>query len=58
MGFTFGELPFAIVDEVQLPSDLEEGDYVLGFRYDCEQVTEKRERATDRHPSPIGVMRF
>ena len=34
MGFTFGELPFAIVDEVQVPQDLEEGDYVLGFRYD------------------------
>ena len=26
-----------IVDRVQIPSDLPEGDYVLGWRWDCEQ---------------------
>ena len=26
-----------LVDRLQVPKDLEEGDYVLGFRWDCEQ---------------------
>lgn len=29
---------YAIVDELQLPSDLTPGDYVLSFRYDCDQT--------------------
>ena len=24
------------MDEVEVPADLEEGDYVLSFRWDCE----------------------
>merc|ERR1712107_793092 len=31
-------LKFEIVDRVQLPSDLPEGNYHLGFRWDCEQT--------------------
>lgn len=29
---------FNIVDKVQVPDDLEAGDYVLSFRWDCEQT--------------------
>ena len=29
---------FSVVDQVQVPADLEAGDYVLGFRMDCEQT--------------------
>uniref|UniRef100_A0A7M5VCW4 Chitin-binding type-4 domain-containing protein n=1 Tax=Clytia hemisphaerica TaxID=252671 RepID=A0A7M5VCW4_9CNID len=29
--------PFSIIDLVQIPKDLEEGEYVLSFRWDCEQ---------------------
>jgi len=32
------ELKFEIVDRVQIPSDLPEGEYHLGFRWDCEQT--------------------
>ena len=28
----------AIVDELDLPADLPPGDYVLGWRWDCEQT--------------------
>ena len=31
-GFTGDQLPYAVQDKLQLPADLEEGDYVLGFR--------------------------
>lgn len=35
-----GEKPFAfsIVDKVQVPANLKPGQYVLSFRYDCEQT--------------------
>ena len=29
---------FSVVDEVYVPDDLEPGDYVLSFRWDCEQT--------------------
>eukprot|EP00111_Clytia_hemisphaerica_P010894 TCONS_00031897-protein len=29
--------PFTIIDLVQIPKDLEEGEYVISFRWDCEQ---------------------
>ena len=29
---------FSIVDQVQVPADIEPGDYVLSFRWDCEQT--------------------
>jgi hypothetical protein len=29
---------FTIVDQLQVPQNLEEGDYVLSFRWDCEQT--------------------
>jgi len=31
-------MPFGIVDLVKIPEDLPEGDYVLSFRWDCEQL--------------------
>merc|ERR1719162_2803870 len=31
-------MPFGIVDLVHIPEDLEPGDYVLSFRWDCEQL--------------------
>ena len=31
---------FAIVDKVQLPAGLDPGDYVVSFRYDCEQTSQ------------------
>lgn len=30
-------LPFSIVDKVIIPSDIEEGDYLLSWRWDAEQ---------------------
>ena len=29
---------FTIMDKVEVPKDLETGDYVLSFRWDCEQT--------------------
>jgi hypothetical protein len=29
---------FNIIDKVQIPKDLAPGDYVLSFRWDCEQT--------------------
>mmetsp|Transcript_15145 Transcript_15145/g.32669 ORF Transcript_15145/g.32669 Transcript_15145/m.32669 type:complete len:537 (-) Transcript_15145:364-1974(-) len=31
---------FNIVDEIQVPEGLEPGDYVIGFRWDCEQTNQ------------------
>ena len=33
-----GTFQFSIVDQVQIPADLDAGAYVLSFRYDCEQT--------------------
>mmetsp|Transcript_23878 Transcript_23878/g.64045 ORF Transcript_23878/g.64045 Transcript_23878/m.64045 type:complete len:95 (+) Transcript_23878:1102-1386(+) len=30
-------LPYSIVDVVKVPSDLEPGEYLLSWRWDCEQ---------------------
>lgn len=30
-------LPYSIVDKAVIPSDIEEGDYILSWRWDCEQ---------------------
>merc|ERR1711964_428658 len=30
-------LPYSIVDKVVIPSDIEAGDYLLSWRWDCEQ---------------------
>ncbi len=29
---------YSIVDQVVIPADLPEGDYLLSWRWDCEQV--------------------
>ena len=47
-GFSATDLPYAIQDKLQLPADLEEGDYVLGFRYDCEQTPQVSAQAATR----------
>uniref|UniRef100_A0A7M5XG29 Chitin-binding type-4 domain-containing protein n=1 Tax=Clytia hemisphaerica TaxID=252671 RepID=A0A7M5XG29_9CNID len=43
-GFYFREpkkhFPFSIIDLVEIPKDLEEGEYVLSFRWDCEQTSQ------------------
>ena len=31
---------FNIMDEVVVPDDIEVGDYVLSFRWDCEQTSQ------------------
>ena len=38
-GLCSGERPFhvAIVDVLQIPADIPAGDYVVGFRWDCEE---------------------
>ena len=30
--------PWTIMDEVMVPENIEPGDYVLSFRWDCEQT--------------------
>jgi len=35
---TFPPFSFSIVDKVRVPADLPAGDYVLSFRWDCEQT--------------------
>ena len=35
-GPTLG-FPYSIVDHVAVPSDIEAGDYLLSWRWDCEQ---------------------
>eukprot|EP00038_Savillea_parva_P019989 m.30091 g.30091 ORF g.30091 m.30091 type:complete len:368 (-) comp4663_c0_seq1:2658-3761(-) len=41
-GLCSGERPFqlAIVDRVTIPADTPAGDYVLGFRWDCEETAQ------------------
>merc|ERR1711957_415751 len=33
-------MPYGIVDLVKIPENLEPGDYILSFRWDCEQLTQ------------------
>merc|ERR1711998_629323 len=35
-----GAFLFSIVDELEIPADLEPGHYALSFRYDCEQTSQ------------------
>ena len=35
-------LPFSVVDEVVVPPELEEGSYLLSWRWDCEQSHQAR----------------
>ena len=37
LNFIIKAFPFSIIDLVQIPKDLEAGDYVISFRWDCEQ---------------------
>lgn len=38
---------FSIIDLVQIPADLPPGDYVLGFRWDCEQTPQIWQNCAD-----------
>lgn len=53
-----GELWFdntLLVDHVQVPSDLPEGDYILSFRWDCEQTSQVwNQCASIRIESDVG----
>jgi lytic starch monooxygenase len=40
-------LPWNIVDRVHVPSELPPGDYVLSFRYDCEQTPQVWNQCAD-----------
>lgn len=45
--YGFLGLPFNIIDKVQVPSNLPEGDYVVSFRYDCEQTSQVWQQCGD-----------
>merc|ERR1712232_1489278 len=38
---------FNIIDEVMIPADLPAGEYVLGFRWDCEQTPQIWQNCAD-----------
>ena len=40
---------FEIVDKVVIPADLPEGDYVLGWRWDCEESHQVWNSCSDIH---------
>jgi len=49
---------FNIIDRVQIPADLAPGDYVLSFRWDCEQTPQIWNNCADvtiTSPSPVVV---
>ena len=53
-GFGFGNGPsytktfyFSVVDKVQVPPELEKGEYALSFRYDCEQTSQVWSQCAD-----------
>lgn len=39
--------PFSIVDQVQVPNDLPEGEYLLSWRWDCEQSAQVWQTCAD-----------
>ena len=44
---TVGSYDLEIVDTVQLPGDLASGEYVLGFRWDCEESSQVWQSCSD-----------
>jgi len=49
---------YSIVDEVEVPEDLEEGDYLLSWRWDCEQSPQIWQQCSDVklvHPDTVQV---
>jgi len=40
-------LPYSIVDRVEVPKNLEEGDYLLSWRWDCEQSNQIWQNCAD-----------
>jgi hypothetical protein len=47
-GASFAEtMYFSIVDQVQVPPELEKGEYALSFRYDCEQTSQVWSQCAD-----------
>jgi len=54
-------IAFSIVDKVKIPDDLEEGQYLLGWRWDCEQTYQIWQNCADitiqgsvPQPAPVG----
>jgi hypothetical protein len=45
-GYKSASCEYAIVDKLRVPADLEAGDWVLSFRWDCEQVSAPPAAAT------------
>jgi len=46
-GFGKNVPDWSIMDRVQIPSDLEEGEYFLGWRWDCEESTQVWQNCAD-----------
>ena len=46
-GFGKSGWDWGILDRVRIPSDLEEGDYLLSWRWDCEQSTQVWQNCAD-----------
>jgi hypothetical protein len=47
---TYGGLPgfsYNVMDEVEIPADLQEGDYLLSWRWDCEQSPQIWQQCAD-----------
>jgi hypothetical protein len=44
---TVDGLPYSIIDEVAVPTDLEPGDYLLSWRWDCEQSNQIWQNCAD-----------
>lgn len=43
----WGSFPFSIVDQVAVPDDLPKGDYLLSWRWDCEQSSQVWQNCAD-----------
>lgn len=51
-------LPYSIVDLVKVPSDLEPGEYLLSWRWDCEQSHQIVRAAAAAHLSYLAPRRL
>lgn len=54
----FHSTPWNIIDLVEVPTDISEGDYVISYRYDCEQTPQVWQqcgdvRITNQAPPPL-----
>merc|ERR1712100_843075 len=47
---------FNLIDKVQIPADLTPGDYVLSFRWDCEQTPQIWNNCADVTIAPPAIV--